>query len=74
MKKDKYNIAFMCQMLAVSRQGYYKWLKNKDKPYKYAHLLALMKTILSEDEENENYGIVRMHEKLKLDYKRQLNL
>ena len=56
-------------MLAVSRQGYYKWLKNKDKPYKYAHLLALMKTILSEDEENENYGIVRMHEKLKLDYK-----
>jgi transposase InsO family protein len=65
--QEKYSIAFMCEMLEVSRQGYYKWLKSKDRPYKYEHLLTLMKKILEEDQENENYGIIRMYEKLKLD-------
>ena len=49
----------------MTRQGYYKWLKNQEKPYKYETLLAQMKEILSEDEENENYGIVRMYQALK---------
>ena len=26
----KYNIKSMCELLKVSRSGYYKWLKNKD--------------------------------------------
>jgi transposase InsO family protein len=67
-RKKDYSIAFMAEVLRVSRQGYYKWLKNKDRPYKYERLLALMKEILGEDSENENYGIVRMYEALKYKY------
>lgn len=51
-------------MLLVSRQGYYKWLKNRDRPYKHALLLAQIQAILAEDPENANYGIVRMYEAL----------
>ena len=69
VKKSEYSIAFMSRLLEVSRQGYYKWVKNKERPYKYEHLLALMKQVLEEDEENENYGIERMHEKLLYDHK-----
>jgi len=68
-KSKKYTIAFMCRILLVTRQGYYKWLKNRDKPYKHALLLARMKQILAEDEENKNYGTVRMHEALKFKFK-----
>lgn len=31
----KGNIAFYCKMLHVSRQGFYKYLMNKDRPWKY---------------------------------------
>ena len=64
-KITEYAVSFMSRMLNVTRQGYYKWLKNQDKPYKYKTLLAQMNEILSEDEENENYGIVRMYQALK---------
>jgi len=65
----QYGVAFCCQMLAVSRQGYYKWLQNRDRPYKHALLLAQMQAILDEDPENANYGIVRMHQALKFKHK-----
>jgi len=52
----------------VSPQGYSKYLKNQNKPYKYAQLLADIQAILEEDEFNENYGKQRMYEKLQLDY------
>jgi len=55
-------------MLGVSRQGYYKWLKNRDRPYKHTLLLARMHAILEEDPENANYGIVRMYQALKFKY------
>jgi transposase InsO family protein len=56
----------MSEQLGVSREGYYKWVENMNKPYKYEVLLAEMKKILEEDEENENYGSKRMYSKLKL--------
>ena len=28
-------ISFYCRMLGVSRQGFYKYLANKDRPWKY---------------------------------------
>jgi hypothetical protein len=67
-QEEKSGVAFMADVLRVSRQGYYKWLKTKDRPYKYERLLALMRGILEEDLENKNYGIVRMHEALKFKY------
>ena len=28
-------ISFYCRMLGISRQGFYKYLANKDRPWKY---------------------------------------
>ena len=43
-------ISFYCRMLGVSRQGFYKYLTNKDRPWKYQDLADAMKEIVSEDE------------------------
>jgi len=51
----------MCKVLGVTRQGYNKWLKTQGKPYKYEALLALIKQVLDEDNENgDNYGVKRI--------------
>jgi len=60
MSEPDHSVAFLCRLLKVTRQGYYKWLSNQDKPYKYADLLKMIMDILGEDEENENYGAPRM--------------
>lgn len=59
-------IAFYCRMLKVTRQGFYNYLKNLSKPYKYEFLVALMKKIIEEDECNDTYGSRRMREALLL--------
>lgn len=59
-------IAFYCKALGVSRQGFYNYLKNKDKPWKYEDLAAKMIEIREEDEYNDTYGRVRMREALLL--------
>ena len=41
-------------------------MKNKDKPWKYESLAAMMIEIREEDEYNDTYGRVRMHEALLL--------
>lgn len=52
----------MCEVLNVSRQGYHKWLKAKAKPHKHAALLALIREVLAEDDENnDNYGVYRIY-------------
>ncbi len=48
-------IAFYCKALGVSRQRFYEYLKNKDKPWKYTRLAAKMIEIREEDEYNEIY-------------------
>lgn len=58
----------MSRLFSVTPQGYRKWRKNQDKPYKHARLLANIQKILAEDEENENYGMHRMFEALKLKF------
>jgi len=60
----KGNISFYCKALHVSRQGFYKYLKNRDKPWKYQPLADAMLEILQEDECNDTYGRKRMHEAL----------
>ena len=30
--KDSYRISFLCRFFRMSRSGYYKWLKQKDRP------------------------------------------
>lgn len=57
-----------CRVLAVTPQGYAKYLQRQTKPYKYAALLADIHAILAADEFNKTYGKRRMFEKLQLDY------
>ena len=61
-----YSITEKCRVLYVTKQGYYQWLRSKDKPYKYADLLAMILEVLAEDPENKgNYGARRIFLRLK---------
>lgn len=62
----KGKIAFYCRMPGVSRQGFYKYLGNKDRPWKYQDLANAMKEFCSEDECNDTYGRFRMYQALLL--------
>ena len=62
----KRKIALYCQVLGVSRQGFYQYLKNRDKAWKYQDLADAMMEILQEDECNDTYGRKRMYEALLL--------
>lgn len=64
LKRGK--VAFYCRILKVSRQGFYKYLENRDKPWKYQRLAEAMFDILREDECNDTYGRNRMHQALLL--------
>jgi len=67
-KATKGEVTVYCRVLQVTVQGYTKYVKAQEKPYKYAALLANIKKILAEDIFNQTYGKRRMYEKLQLDY------
>ena len=54
----------LCGVLGVSESGYYRYLKNKDKPRKDELLSEAMKAILEEHPCNDNYGAPRMKQAL----------
>ena len=57
----EYTIIEKCKVLLVTKQGYYQWLRDRDKPYKYAALLVMINKVLAEDPENKgNYGARRV--------------
>ena len=64
-------IAFYCRMLGISRQGFYKYLANKDRPWKYQDLAQAMEEIVSEDECNDTYGRSRMYSGAAADSQRE---
>ena len=66
----KGKIALYCQVLKVSRQGFYYYIESLVKPWKYEALAAKMYEIINEDECNDTYGRYRMHNAL--EYKRDV--
>ena len=50
----------MCRVLKISESGYYRWLKNRNKPTARQLLSVKIKEILDEHPDNDNYGIDRM--------------
>ena len=63
--KNAGKISFYCSTLEVSRQAFYGYLERKDTPWKYQPLADAMLKIHDEDEENADYGRVRMYQALK---------
>lgn len=61
----KGKISFYCKSLGVTRQGFHNYLKYKDKPWKYQSLADAMLDIHAEDECNDTYGRIRMHQALR---------
>ena len=57
-------ISFYCNTLQVSRQTFYNYLKRKKKPWKYQPLADAMLKIHAADEENADYGRIRMFQAL----------
>lgn len=64
--KKKGRIAFCCKMLGVSRQGFYRYLVNRNRPWKYQRLAEIMREICSEDQCNDTYGRMRMYQALQM--------
>jgi len=50
----------MCRVLRISESGYYRWLKNRNKPTARELLSVEIQTILEEHPDNDNYGVRRM--------------
>ena len=72
--KLKGDTAFFCRVLHVSRQGFYQYPANKDRPWKYQPLADAMKKVLAEDECNDTYGRIRMYQALTLTLKQPENV
>lgn len=64
----KGKISFYCKALKVSRQAFYDYLKNRNRPWKHEHLAGLIVAVIAEDECNDTYGRRRIHEALKVKY------
>ena len=64
----KGRIAFYCDALDVTRQGFYWYLKHRDDSWKYEGIAEKIRTIKVEDEYNDTYGRCRMYQALKLKY------
>ena len=63
-KKGK--IALYCRVLKVSRQGFYRYLSRRERPWKYQRLADAMREIHDEDVCNDACGRKRMHHALLL--------
>lgn len=61
----KGRISFYCKSPGVTGQGLHNYLKYKGKPRKYQSLADAMFHICAEDECNDTYGRIRMHQALK---------
>jgi hypothetical protein len=57
-------ILFLCKVMDVMRQGFYQYLESLEKSWKYETLAAKMYEIIAEDECNDTYGSMRMHQAL----------
>ena len=59
LKKD-YSVKKLCKVLTVSKTGFYKWKRNRNKPKAWQILLQKIYEILDEYPDNHNYGIDRI--------------
>ena len=65
--QGKYDVKTMCRALKISESGYYRWLKNRNKPTARTLLSVEIKAILDQHPDNDNYGVNRMKTALEQD-------
>ena len=58
--KERYTVKEMCSVLKISESGYYRWLRNREKPTKRQLLSAEIRKIYDEYPDNDNYGVKRI--------------
>ncbi|MBO5384246.1 MAG: IS3 family transposase, partial [Ruminococcus sp.] len=58
---DGWGEGYEQQEIKTDASGYYRWLKNLNKLTKQQLLLVEINAILAEHEDNDNYGVRRMH-------------
>ena len=63
--KEKYHVKVMCHVLKISESGYYRWLKNRQRPTARQLLSVEIQEVLDEHPDNDNYGVNRMTTALK---------
>ena len=51
--QQKGKLSRYCRWLGVSRQGFYQYLVNRDRPWKYQSLADVMGEIVAEDACND---------------------
>jgi hypothetical protein len=66
--RNRWPVIRLCTVPGVSEAGYYKRLRARERPDADEILLARIYKLLSEDEENANYGVRRIYLGLKLKY------
>ena len=59
-------LSFYCRALKVTRQGFYKYLRNRDKPWKYEGVAEMIRKLLASDKFNTSYGRNRIYKALLL--------
>ena len=59
-------LSLYCRALKVTRPGFYKYLRNQDKPWKYADVAEMIRKLLASDEYNASYGRNRIYKALLL--------
>ena len=64
--KNKGKISLYCRVLEVSRQRFYPYLSQQNRPWKYQGLADAMREIHDEDVCNDTYGRKRMYQALLL--------
>ena len=60
----KGKIAFYCDALDVTRQGFYWYLKHRNDSWKYEGIAEKKRCIVDEDECNDTYGRTSVFENL----------
>ena len=68
------DIYFYCRVLHVSRQGFYQYTANKDRPWKYQPLAEAMMEIPEEDDCNDTCGRIRMYQALMLKHPENVDI
>ncbi|HJJ47318.1 MAG TPA: IS3 family transposase [Methanocorpusculum sp.] len=58
--REKYTVKAMCKTLGVSESGYYRWLRNRNRPNSRQLLSVKIGEILAQHPDNANYGVDRI--------------